>query len=121
MSTKKKILVIEDSMTVGQMLQSLLEDEGYEVIIAENGERGVESTKADKPDLVIIDTVLPGIDGCQTCQQIKASADYAVKVIVITGNVNAVDAGKARKAGADAYCVKTSDFSLLLETIKETL
>jgi DNA-binding response OmpR family regulator len=74
---------------------------------------------SEKPDLVITDTMMPGIDGFETCRQIRATHDKEeMKIIVTTGAIDAVDAVKARKAGADDYCVKTSDPTQLIAAVR---
>jgi len=71
---------------------------------------------------VITDTKLPGIDGFEVCKQIKeAKLTQNPKVIIITGSMDAVDAVKARKLGADDYCAKTNDFAPLLKAVKQIL
>lgn len=114
-----KILIIEDSPTVLGILKEMLEGEGYEILVAENGEEGIRKATQEKPDLVISDTLLPGIDGFEVCRRIKKNQEpTAPKIIVMTGSIDAVDAIKARRVGADDYCVKTSDFSSLIEAVK---
>jgi len=116
----KKILIVEDSPTVLGMLKDVFENEGYNVLPVETGEKAVKKAKSNNPDLVIIDTVLPGIDGFEVCRKIKnAGAPCAAKIIIITGNVDAVDAEKALDSGADDYCAKTSDFSNLIAAVKK--
>jgi DNA-binding response OmpR family regulator len=118
----KKILLIEDSATQAAAIANALGKEGFEVIIAATGEEGVERAAADKPDLVIIDTLLPGIDGFVVCAKIRQNpASKGVKIIVITGSVDAIDAVKARKSGADDFCVKTKDLKALVEAVKRLL
>lgn len=115
----QKILIIEGSPTACGIIKDILEGEGYEVFVAENGEDGVKRAEQEKPDLVIADTLLPGIDGFEACRQIREiQGSTTPKIIVMTGSVDAVDAVKARKAGADDYCVKTNNFSHLIEAIE---
>lgn len=115
----KRLLIIEDSPTTLSMLKEVFEQEGYEVIPTESGEEGVKKTVSEKPDLVIIDTILPGINGFEACRQIrKLQGSTVPKIIVMTGCVDAVDAGKAKVVGADDYAVKTADFSYLIEAVK---
>jgi signal transduction histidine kinase len=68
---KEKILLIDDSPIVCEVLKSLFEDEGYTVFTAENGRNGIEYTKSLKPDIVMIDTLLPDIDGFCVCREIR--------------------------------------------------
>lgn len=119
---KKKILVVEDSPTISNILKAALEQEGYLVITAETGEEGVKKAILEKPDLVIIDTLLPGIDGFEVCCQIRESlGSVNPKIVVTTSTIDAVDAVKARESGADDYTVKTSDLSPLIETVKKII
>jgi len=119
----KKILIIEDTDTDQKIVKRYLMKAGYEdIIIAETGEQGMAKVNEEKPDLAIIDTMLPGIDGFETCRQIRQGFDsMAMKIIVVTGGIDAVDAIKARKAGADDYCVKTSDPVQLMTAVKTLL
>lgn len=80
----------------------------------------MKKAETEKPNLVIIDTLLPDIDGFEVCRRIKAAKGKpSPAVIVITGFIDAVDAVKAKKMGADDYCVKTSDFSQLVGAAKK--
>jgi DNA-binding response OmpR family regulator len=118
-----KILIIEDNEQDRKIAKRFLLKAGYtDISIAETGEEGVKKVELEKPELVITDTKLPGIDGFEVCKQIKeAKLTHNPKVIIVTGSIDAVDAVKARKLGADDYCAKTSDFSPLLEAIKHIL
>jgi len=118
----KKILLVEDSATELAILKDVLEGEGYEVISSGTGEDGVEKTRSEKPELVIIDTILPQLDGYGTCQRIREfSGGETPKIIMMTGSIDAIDAVTARRVGADDYCVKTSDFSPLIEAVRKLL
>jgi len=114
----KTILIVEDEPNVRTTLVDILTEYEYKVVEAANGEEAIEKAKSEKPDVAIIDTLLPGIDGFETCKRIKAIEGLEVKVIVNTGKIDAVDALKAREMGADDYTVKTGDFSHLLAAIK---
>jgi len=121
MGKKVKILNIEDSEQDRKIFKRVLKDAGFEdIIFAERGEEGVEKVKNEKPDMVIIDTRLPGIDGFETCRQIRESCGPAApKIIITTGFIDAVDAVKAREAGADDYCVKTADLTPCVDAVKK--
>ena len=119
----KKILIIDDTDSDRKIVQRFLNKEGHDnIIIAENGEDGVAMAASENPDLVITDTNMPGIDGFETCRQIRdAGSKETPKIIVITGAIDAVDAIKARKSGADDYCVKTSDCVQLMVAVKNLI
>ena len=118
----RKILIIEDNEDDQLIIKRYLNKTGYEEIaFAFNGQEGIEKAKTEKPDLIILDTLLPDTDGFSICKQIKKIKGLTAKIIINTGNIDAVDAGKAREAGADDYTVKTSDCLPLMEAIKKLL
>jgi DNA-binding response OmpR family regulator len=117
-----KILVIDDNPQDQKIVKRYLDRFGYgDVIFANTGETGIAMVKSEKPDIVITDTNLPGMDGFEVCRQVKGIEGAGTSVIVVTGHIDAVDAGRARECGADDYCVKTADCSLLLEAIKNLI
>ena len=115
----KRVLIIDDNEQDRKIIERFLKRAGYsDVATAETGEEGVSRAESEKPDLVVIDTMLPGIDGFAACRQIRERlGSDTPKIIVMTGSVDAIDAVKARKMGADDYCVKTSDGTPLLEAV----
>lgn len=116
----KKILIIDDSPTVLTVLKTLFEQEGYETVTTDKAREGVEKAGTEKPDLVIVDTVMPDMDGFEVCHRIREIFGREhPKIIIITGSVDAIDAVKARRMGADDYVVKTQDFALLSEAVKK--
>jgi DNA-binding response OmpR family regulator len=119
----KKILIIDDTDADRKIMKRFLNKAGYDnILMAETGEAGVAMAESEKPDLVITDTMMPGIDGFETCRRIRAKYDdKAIKVIVVTGAIDAVDAIKARKAGADDYCVKTSDPGQIITAVQSLI
>ncbi len=120
---KKKIILIDDSQVTLTVFKDMLEKEGYDVITSNTGEEGVKKTELEKPDLAVIDTVLGGIDGFEVCRRIREAQvpPSELKIIITTGTVDAIDAVKAKRLGADDYVVKTADFSLLVKAIKTLL
>ena len=119
---KKKILIVEDEVEFLEILKTRLEVCGYEVIGATNGHEGIEKIEKEKPDLVILDIVLPDTNGLKVCKTIKTdnSKDH-VKVIVCTNKLDAVDAQEARESCADEFVEKLSDFTILLNAIKSLI
>jgi len=119
----KKILIIDDTESDRKIVQRYLNKAGFDnIIIAVTGEEGVAKAASEKPDLVITDTNMPGIDGFETCRQIREGGTKdSPKIIVTTGAIDAVDAVKARKSGADDYCVKTSDLAQVMTAVKNIM
>ena len=118
---KKTILIIEDSITEQQALKRMFLDQGFNVICAGSGEDGIEKAQSEKPDIVIIDKILPGIDGFETCKRMKAIDGLETKVIINTGKVADGDEERAREFGADGYSVKAADFKQLTHTVRTLL
>ncbi len=113
-----KILMVEDNEQDQKIISRYLSKRGFDDIsVVDNGEAGVERALQEKPDIILIDTVLPGIDGFETCYQLKGVHHLESRIIIMTGRIDAVDADKARRKGADDYCVKTADCGLLLEAL----
>ena len=117
----KKILIIDDNEQDRKIMKRFLDREGFqEILMAVTGQDGLKKTRLEKPDLVILDTLLPDTVGFEVCRQIReAQGQTTPKVIIVTGSVDAVDAVKARQAGADDYCVKTSNCLPLIEAVKK--
>lgn len=115
-----KILIIDDNPDDLLIAKKFLEKNGFkDIVTAENGEEGVKIAESQRPDLVVTDTQMPGIDGFETCRRIReALGQDHPKIVIITGAIDAVDAVKAREVGADDYCAKTSDIAPLLEIVK---
>ena len=117
----KILLVADDEANTRMSLTDVLEEYGYIVIQAANGQEAMEKARKEFPDLVLLDTIMPGIDGIEVCRQIKQVEKLPCKVIVYTGKIDAIDAVKAREAGADEYCIKGANPALLIETVKKLI
>ncbi|HUP75236.1 MAG TPA: response regulator transcription factor [Acidimicrobiales bacterium] len=98
------VLLVEDDDAVRSMLRLLLEDEGYRVVEAADGERAIERFQADRPDLVVVDLKLPKASGFDVCRHIRANTD--VPIIVVTAQVDTPDVVAALELGADDYVTK---------------
>ena len=117
----KKILLVDDEANIRTSLADILEKLGYEVIQAANGQEALEKVDKEKPDLVLVDTKMPDMDGIEVCRQIKNIEGLNTKVIIYTGYIDAVDVTRARLAGSDDYEVKTQDFGKLLSAVKKLI
>jgi len=118
----KKILIVEDDAQDQKIIKLSLIKHGYEeLIFTSTGEDAIAKARSEKPDLVLVDTKLPDMEGFEVCRQIKKIEGLITKIIVYTGYIDAVNVTKARLAGADDYEVKTEDFGKLLSAIKKLI
>ncbi|WP_200834455.1 response regulator transcription factor [Amycolatopsis alkalitolerans] len=99
-----RVLLIEDDPAVREGLELALTRHGHRVDAAESGERGLERIRADRPDVVVLDLMLPGIDGFEVCRRIRAAGD--VPIIMVTARGDDMDVVAGLEAGADDYVVK---------------
>jgi len=113
-----KILIVDDSPTETYKLTGVLEKNGHTVITATNGEEGVVTAKAQLPDLVLMDIVMPGLNGFQATRQLsKASETTHIPVIIVTTKDQETDRVWGMRQGAKAYLTKPIDEKDLLATI----
>jgi len=121
MENKKKILVVEDEATLQKALNDVLAQEGYEVLNALDGVTGLDLAKKENPDLILLDIILPKMDGFDVLRGLKEE-DYKIPVIVLTNLSDIKDIQKALDLGATTYLVK-ADFHLedVLKKVKEVL
>src|SRR3989338_6660927 len=116
---KQSILVIDDEKDILKLLQYNLEKEGYRVVLAKTGEEGFELARSKKPDLIILDLMLPGIDGIEVCKLLKASSDTKnIPVIMLTAKSTDVDQVVGLELGASDYIPKPFSVKVLLARIK---
>ena len=115
-----KILIVEDNEMNRDMLSRRLERKGFEVVMAEDGAKGVDMSKSESPDLILMDLSLPVMDGWEATSTIKADdSTKNIPIIVLTAHAMAGDREKALDAGADEYDTKPIDFKRLLGKIKD--
>ena len=103
----KEILIVDDEPNVVVSLQFLMEQQGYKVMIAERGEDALDLIYHYKPDLVLLDIMLPGIDGYEVCEIVRLNPDYRnIKIIFITAKGRQEEIARGMSLGADAYIIK---------------
>lgn len=103
----KKILVIEDDPGNLRLIKYTLEKEGYQVVTAPNGLEGLRKAQIEEPDLIVLDVMLPGIDGFEVCHRLRAESQTAqLPVLILSAKVREVDKATALKVGADNYVCK---------------
>lgn len=119
----KKILIIEDEATLQKALMTFLIEEGFEVLSAMDGEEGLKMAKIGKPDLVLLDIILPKKDGYEVLAELKEEkTTKSIPVILLTNLESPEDVEKAFAKGASTYLVK-ADHKIedIVKKIKETL
>ena len=113
-----KILLVEDNEMNRDMLSRRLERKGFEVVIAIDGQAGVDMASSTNPDIILMDLSLPVIDGWEATRRIKADpATQCIPVIALTAHAMAGDEEKARAAGCDDYDTKPINLNRLLDKI----
>ena len=117
----KKILIVDDEQLILMTMQDRLMLEGFDVVTAENGQDGMDMAVKEKPDLIVLDIMLPDMDGNDVCRILKSRSDFQSTIIIATSRIDAVDAFKARKAGADDFAVKGSDYAPIVTAVKKLL
>ena len=116
------ILLVEDNEMNRDMLSRRLKRKGFEVVIAEDGEQGVEAASSSKPDLILMDMSLPVIDGWEATRRIKSSPDTAsIPILALTAHAMDTDRQKALDAGCDDYDTKPIELPRLLGKINHLL
>ncbi len=117
-----KILLVEDNEMNRDMLSRRLERKAFDVVIAVDGQAGVNMATSESPDLILMDLSLPVIDGWEATRQIKANPDtQTIPVIALTAHAMAGDEQKALAAGCDDYDTKPVNFSRLLGKIESLM
>lgn len=119
---KKKILLVDDEPNIVLVLEARLKANNYEVISAFNGEDALRWVREEKPDLIILDLMLPKIDGYQVSRLLKFDKNFShIPIIMLTAKGQKEDKEWGEKAGADAYITKPFEANILLNKIKELL
>ncbi|MDD5174273.1 MAG: response regulator [Candidatus Omnitrophica bacterium] len=118
----KRILIVDDEVQLVEMVKMRLESAGYEVITAYDGEEGLNMAKKDKPDLIMLDLMLPKMDGYKVCGLLKNDALYSrIPVIMFTARAQEEDLRFGKDLGAEDYLTKPFDPKILFSKIKGLL
>jgi CheY-like chemotaxis protein len=117
-----KILLVEDNELNRDMLSRRLTRRGYTVVVAEDGEQALDLARSERPDLVLMDMSLPGIDGWEATRRLRADPDIAgIRVIALTAHAMAGDRERALEAGCNDYDTKPVEMDRLLQKIATQL
>ncbi len=119
---KKRILMVEDEKDLRKMVKFRLEAMDYDVLEAEDGQTGLDKARADKPDLIILDLMLPKLDGFKVCRMLKFDEkNKHIPIIMFTARAQEKDKLIGKEMGADAYITKPFEPDVLVAKIKELL
>jgi len=117
-----KILIVDDERDIVETLVFMLKQKGYECIFANDGEEGLKLAKEEEPDLIILDVMMPKINGYKICRLLKYDARYKkIPIIMITARGQEQDKAIGEETGADEYITKPFEFSTVIEKIEKYL
>jgi len=118
----KKILVVDDEVDLVKTIQFALEAEGYQVLVSHNGEDALNQSRKEKPDLILLDLMLPKLDGYKVCRLLKFDEQYKhIPILMLTAKTQQKDRLLGMETGADEYITKPFDMEELMEKVKAYL
>jgi two-component system response regulator MprA len=115
----RRILVVDDDPMVATTVQRVLRPEGYDVDVALGGAQALEQARAHRPDLVVLDLLMPGIDGLEVCRRLRANGD--LPILMLTARSGTADRVRGLDTGADDYLVKPFAYAELLARVRALL
>ncbi len=117
-----RVLVVDDDPHVLQLLRVNFELEGYEVLSASHGEEALEQVKKGKPDILVCDVMMPGMDGLEVVRRVRANkATAKIPIVMVSAKAQLTDLSAGDNAGADAYVTKPFDPQDLLDAVGRLL
>ena len=118
----KRILIVDDEPNIVVSLEFLMKREGFEVAVAADGEAALRSVEEKKPDLVLLDIMLPKKNGFEVCQTIRAKPEWqSIKVVMLTAKGRDTEVAKGTALGADAYMTKPFSTKDLIAQVRQIL
>ncbi|MDQ3915137.1 MAG: response regulator [Actinomycetota bacterium] len=117
--SKLKVLVADDEPALRKLLKTNMELEGYETLEAANGAEVLESVKRDNPDIILLDIMMPVMDGWEVLTELAANPEYSQKVILVSAKASDDAQLQGWELGADEYITKPFDLDALLERVRE--
>ena len=121
-SVKKKILVVDDEEVTTHLAKTFLERNGFDVVCAYDGAQALSLAKSEHPDLVLLDIMLPDIDGFEVCRRLKGDVMFrGMPILMFTAKGLSKDVQKGREVGADEYLIKPFSGKALVATIRKHL
>jgi DNA-binding response OmpR family regulator len=118
----KKVLIVDDEPSIIVPLQFLMEQNGYETSVAFSGEEAMETVAASHPNLILLDIMLPIIDGFEVCQRVRENPEWNdIRIILLTAMGSEANIAKGLALGADAYITKPFSNSEVIAKVKELI
>jgi DNA-binding response OmpR family regulator len=118
----KRILIVDDDPTAVELMQYILRGEGFETFLAVSGAQGIAMAKEELPDLILLDVMLPEVDGFEVCRRLRDDiATAAVPVIMLSARAQTKDLESGQQAGADLYLTKPIDLTELIQRVSSLL
>jgi DNA-binding response OmpR family regulator len=118
----RKVLIVDDEPSIIVALQFLMEQNGYATVVAFSGEEAMEAVAAHHPDLILLDIMLPVVDGFEVCQRVRENPDWNnIRIVMVTALGNEANVTKGLDLGADAYITKPFSNADLVAKVKELL
>jgi len=115
-----RIAYVDDDLELTRLVSGALEDEGWEVIVENDGESGLEMILVEQPDLIILDVMMPGLTGWEICKYVRSKPDWnGTPILMLTGIGERMNALTAPLYGADAYLDKPFDIDEVVETVRQ--
>lgn len=119
---KKKILIVDDEPNIIVPLEFLMKQNNYDVQTAETGEKALDLISSWKPDLILLDIMLPGMDGYEVCQKIRQEKEFnQIKIVFLSAMARSIDIAKGMGLAADDYITKPFATDYVVNKIKELL
>ncbi len=120
--SQKTILIVEDSELNRRLVEAVLKPHGYRLLVAEDGETGVELARAEQPDLILMDVLLPGIDGYEATRRLRANPDtHHFSIVALTASASNEEQEQAIAAGCNGYIPKPIDTRAFPQQIRQFL
>jgi two-component system NtrC family sensor kinase len=118
----ERILLVDDNTTNLQVLFQALSPEGYELLVAQSGEQALEAVQDAKPDLILLDVKMPGIDGFETFRRLRADDETAmIPIVFISAHANVESMEEAKVLGAEGYLTKPFQFDEVIAKVRAVL
>ena len=122
MENSKKILIVDDDKDFLKALTIVLEDKGYSIVAATDGAQALELARTESPNLILLDIMLPGMNGFKVCRFLKFDENYKdIPIIIISAKADQEDKRLGKQMGAELYITKPFENEELLQTIKQLI